>query len=223
MNDLEVFVITNGRSTFDSVIRSLKEQSNPIKVTVVRDMVWVDALNECVKLCESEFFIRVDDDMFLHKFAVDYYRSKIPKLKNKCGIYVCRLWEEWSSKPINGLRMYRTSLARKITFKPSKLGKVDKIYRKTMSKMGYEEFRDKAIVGVHALSSEADQLKYRDLWRDKNSQLSQSEFKKTFDNKIHRVNISIENQYFLLTKMRKINSKHKTKYDKFITERRRHG
>lgn len=217
---VEAFVITNGRETFDYVLRSLKEQSVPINITVIKDMKWEDALNQCVKLCKSDYFIRIDDDMFLHRLCFQYYSKKITGLSKKCGVYTCRLWEEWSQKPIHGLRLYNTNLANKLQFRTSKLGKVDKLYRQRMEDIGFFEARDKSIVGVHALAGQIDQRKYRDLWRDKNCKLSPLEFSRTFDNKIHKVNLSLDDQYFMLSRMRKINSRYKTPYAQYIRESR---
>jgi len=75
--DLEIFVITNGRETFKHVMASLKVQSASRKITVIRDMAWIDALNECAKLCKSKYFIRIDDDMVLHEYAVAYYLHRM--------------------------------------------------------------------------------------------------------------------------------------------------
>lgn len=212
MDDLEIFVITNGRKTFEFVMKSLNEQSQQRRITVIRDMKWVDALNQCSKLCKSEYFLRVDDDMALHPYAVAYYISRIPRLrKQKTGVYVCKLWEDWSNKPAGGLRLYRHDITTKIKFRPSKLGKVDKVFRDDLQKHGWRQVKDQSVVGLHLLGSEEDQQKYRKLWRDKNAHISRKEFRHTFDNLIHPVRKSLSRQYAVLKKIRRLNKKYGTK------------
>jgi len=141
--DLELFVITNGRKTFDYVMRSIEEQSVHRKVTVIRDMLWVDALNECANKCQSSYYLRVDDDMVLHKCCVAYYLTRIRVAERKNGgVVVCRLWEDWSKKPVHGLRMYSRKAAKKLTFEASRLGKVDKVFHQRLGKIGKRQIRD---------------------------------------------------------------------------------
>lgn len=219
---VEAFLITNERKTLEYVLKSIESQSMSINLTIVRNMKWVDALNECVKLCKSKYFIRIDDDMFLHKYAFAFYLAKAKRLldRKKVGVYVCRLWEEWSKKPVNGLRMYSLDVAQKISFIPSKLGKVDKVFRNSLLKIGMVEEKNPSMVGIHALNDREDQVRYRNLWRDNNSRLSHERFEKTFDNIIHNENISLDRQYFLLNRIRKINSSYNTEYVKFIQKQR---
>ncbi len=219
--DLEIFVITNGRNTFKYVMKSLKKQSIERKITVIENMKWVDALNKCIDLCESKFFLRVDDDMILHEYCVEYYLSKMPRMDRKAGgVYVCRLWEDWSNKPVHGLRMYSHKAARRLGFVPSKLGKVDKVFHKKLGSIKKRQIRDTSIVGVHALGSTEDQKMYRDLWRDKNVKISKQEFKTTFDNKIHPVGKNVKQQYALLKNMRRINKRYGTPYLEYISKKR---
>lgn len=208
--DLEIFVITNGRKTFPYCMTSLEEQSAKCKITIIQDKKWVDALNECSKKCKSQYFLRVDDDMVLHKFAVAWYASRIKKLsQHRVGVYVCRLWEEWSKKPVNGLRMYASKITSKVHFRASKLGKVDKTFRDDMRLHGWRQAKDGSVVGIHVLADKEDQEKYRALWRQ-NARLTPSEFAKTFDNKIHDYYKDIPHQCVLLKNIRKLNKKYGT-------------
>ncbi len=222
MTDLEIFVITNGRGTFDYVMAALEAQTEKRRITVIRDMKWVDALNQCVKLCESNYFLRVDDDMVLHPYAVAYFLTKMQKIrKRKGGVYVCRLWEDWSKKPVNGIRMYSRKVAKRLGFKASKLGKVDKVFQAKLIKSGRRQLKDGGIVGIHILGSIEDQKKYRKLWRNKNAKITKEQFSRTFDNLIHPVHKSIPKQVALLSKLRKINKKYRCKgFLRFIYKQR---
>lgn len=224
-NDLETFVITNGRSTFNYVIRSLESQSVKRKITVIRDMKWVDALNKCVELCQCNYFLRVDDDMALHRYAVEYYISRMRKMiRAGGGVYVCRLWEDWSSKPVNGLRMYSHEVSRRIGFQASELGKVDKVFRSKMLKIKKIQVKDKSVVGLHMLAHTSDQEKYRNLWRDCNAVISRTAFSKTFDNQIHKFSKSYKKQYAMLKMIRRLNKEHgSVRYLRFIAQKREEG
>jgi len=223
MDDLEIFVITNGRKTFEFVLKSLEDQTVKRRISVISDMKWVDALNNCVDRCKSEFFLRIDDDMALHKSAVSYFCSRIPKIrKRRYGVYACKLWEDWSNKPAGGIRMYHTKMSSKIRFRPSKLGKVDKVFRGDLERHGWKQKKDPSIVGLHMLGSREDQIKYRNLWRDSNSKLSRKEFKGTFDNIIHPEYKNLPQQYSALKKIRRLNKKFDNqKYLKFMLGERR--
>jgi len=225
-DDLEIFVITNGRKTLEYVMRHLEVQTIKRKVTIIRDMKWVDALNRCVELCKSHYFLRVDDDMVLHPYTVAYYVSKIPKVtRKKGGVFYCRLWEDWSNKPVGGLRMYLRRAAAKVKFRASKLGKVDKMFPAQIEKYGWKRIKNRSIVGIHVLASEKDQIKYRNLWRDKNATVSKAKFTRTFDNKIHPVRKNISKQCHMLRKIPKLNRKYKGQFVNFIVQQQKleHG
>ena len=65
-DDLQIFVVTNERSTFPFVLKGLDEQTiNDLDVHVIKNMKWVDALNAIVDQCTTGYFIRCDDDFFL--------------------------------------------------------------------------------------------------------------------------------------------------------------
>ncbi|KKN09479.1 hypothetical protein LCGC14_1046200 [marine sediment metagenome] len=221
MEDLEIFVITNGRKTFEFTMKSLENQTQKRKITVIRDMKWVNALNKCIDLCESEFFLRIDDDMAIHQFAIAYYINRTIRVrKSKTGVYVCKLWEDWSNKPAGGLRMYRHDITSKIRFRPSKLGKVDKVFRDDLQRRRWKQTKDKSILGLHMLGSIEDQQKYRKLWRDKNASISRKAFGDTFDNKIHPVDQSLTKQFRVLKKIRRLNKKYDTKFLRFMLSQR---
>lgn len=208
-------MITNGRGTFPYTLKALESQSVPIKVTVISDMVWVDALRKCVELSESSFYLRVDDDMFLHKHAVAYYLYMLRKTR-RVGVYECKFWEDWSGKPAGSLKAYKTKVVKQLGFHPSKLGKVDKTFSKSLEKTKYQRVKDPSMIGLHALGSVEDQKRYRSLWRDKNATISRDEFAKTFDNIIHPNFTDLENQYSKLSKIPRINKKYNTRYYKFL-------
>ena len=212
MNLLEIFVITNERSTLEWTLKSIEYQTLTVPVTVIRNMKWLDALNECLATSNSKFYLRVDDDMFLHPKAIEYYNYCLRKPIKSLGIYECKLWEDWSHKPAGSLKAYKTKVTRKIGFKANHLGKVDKVFSKEIVKYNYRRIRDKSMIGLHACSTIEDQKKYRNLWKKRNTKISSSDFEKTFDNIIHTPHKPVADQYKDIKKLKKINRKYATRF-----------
>ena len=207
---VEAFIITNGRSTFEYALKSLENQTPKLKVTVLRDMKWVDALNECLSICSSDFYIRVDDDMFLHPSCVEYMLKKAKKRKT-LGVYICRLWEDWSRRPGGYVKLYKTRVARKIRFRVNRLGKVDKPFFKDLRRTNYKGIKDKSLVGLHACGNREDEAHYRKLWLTQNATTHYDE-PKELDRARKRYKKTIAQQYDLLKILKKKNKKYKTKF-----------
>ena len=163
----EIFIITNRRSTLKNCISSVVQQTCQVPVTIIQNMGWSEALAECLDRCHRQFFVRIDDDFILHPRALEYMWSKIRQLanKNNLGLFCCYLWEDWTSKPVRGIKLYRTESVKKIGgFKPDKYGKIDKNTNAALSSANFDVIIDKSVVGVHACSSLRDQKRYEKLW-----------------------------------------------------------
>ena len=216
MNLLEMFIITNGRSTFDLVLKSAREQTVDISVTVIRNMKWIDALNQCLSESKSRFYFRVDDDVFLHPMAVEYYQYCLQNGKKTWGVYECKLWEDWTHKPAGSLKAYNTEIAREIGFHPNRFGKVDKVFSADLPKHGCKRVKDNSMVGLHSCATVDDQKRYRKLWRDNNASVDKNIFSKTFDNIIHIPHKTVQEQYNDIGKLKVINRKYKTNFFKLL-------
>jgi len=164
---LEAFIITNRRSTLKNCVGSVLSQTVQIPVTIIQNMGWSEALSECLDRCKRDFFVRIDDDFILHPRALEYMWSFVRQLENtkKLGLFCCYLWEDWTSKPVRGIKMYRTASVKHVGgFIPDAFGKIDKNTNSALSRAGYDIRIDKSIVGVHACSSLRDQKRYEKLW-----------------------------------------------------------
>jgi hypothetical protein len=166
----DIFIITNGRSTFKYALESAEKQKSDVRIVVIENMKWVDALNRCLELCQSEFYLRQDDDMFIHPLCVKYLLYKARKTIN-IGAYICKLWEDWSGRPGGYIKLYNTAATRKVGFKANKLGKVDKPFFKKMSKTKYRAIKDDSLVGLHACGTIEDEENYRKLWLNQNAKV----------------------------------------------------
>ena len=214
----EVFVITNGRSTLDYCLESLSKQTVTAKITVLRDRKWVDALNECLDLCESDFYARIDDDMLFHNMLFAYYEKVIGLMSKNIGAYSCKLWEDWTNRPGGFVKLYRTKVARKLGFRVNKLGKSDKPFFKDLSRTKYKHIKDSSLVGLHGCGSWEEQLHYREIWLKDNAKICYDEPKELWDAQ-KAYGKTPEEQYKLLKNLMVKNRKAKTKFYYFCKKR----
>lgn len=213
---LEAFVITNGKSTLQFVIKSLEAQTVPIKYTIVRDMKWVDALNHCLQKCESKHYIRIDDDMFLHKNYVKYILSRSSLQDNAVAAYSCRLFEDWTHKIAGTIKVYNADNVRKIGgFKVNKMGKVDKCFQACVNKNKMQFVKDLSVVGIHACGTWDEQKAYMELWMKKNGSVFYEEPKEYLRSQ-QKYAKSLEQQYLLLNNLHKMNRRMQSKYYYFL-------
>ena len=213
---IEAFIITNGRSTFKYALKSLENQDVDIKITILENLIWVNALNKCLELCKSPFYLRVDDDMFLHPSCIRYMLLQAKKAK-KLGVYACSLWEDWSHRPGGYIKLYKTKVAKKITFRANKLGKVDKPFFKDLSKTKYKLIKDKSLVGLHACGTLDDEDQYRQLWLKQNAKVHYNE-PSNLDIARKKYKKTIIQQYELMKRLVGKNKKYKTKFYGFISK-----
>jgi hypothetical protein len=208
-DQIEAFVVTNGRKTLDHVLRLLEAQTLPIRVTVIRDKKWIDALNEINERATCPFYLRVDDDMILHSSAAEYMIRHASKTSEKVAFYMCHLYEPSTNTVVRGIKTYRTEAAKDIGYEVDRFGKIDKIFLKKCGKKGYKIKIDDSIVGVHATSDLEDEKRYQQLWADNS--------RKGFNRDIVRTSFSIEEQAKMCGKfIGKMNIKNGTRFGGFI-------
>ena len=173
-----VFSITNGRSTFDYSIRSLAGswELNE-RIVLLRDMHWLDAVNACVERCDTPYFFRVDDDFILHPKAAAYMKMRVLEYPepNKLGIYYCHLWEDWTSRVRESIKVYSVAALRAIGgFKTDNMGKVDRTTNRLLEKAGFRVVGDPSVVALHACGDWQEQVRYEILW----SKMADTPYKK---------------------------------------------
>ena len=208
-DQIEAFVVTNGRKTLEHVLRLLNAQTLPVRVTVIQDKKWIEALNEINERAVCPFYLRVDDDMILHSSAVEYMIRHAAKTSEKVAFYMCHLYEPSTNNVVRGIKAYRTDAARTIGYEVDRFGKIDKIFLKKCTNRGYKIKIDDSIVGVHATSDLEDEKKYQQLWAENS--------RKGFNRDIVRTSFSVEEQAKMSGKfIRKMNVKNGTRFGGFL-------
>ena len=214
---LEVFIITNGRSTFPYVHDSIKEQKNvKFQTTIHRDMTWIEANRRILEVCKSPFFVRVDDDMILNKYAIHFMWHAIQGQSSRIVLRGFRLWEPYSEKVIKGVKVYQLQKAQELGFQVSHIGKIDKIFQAKARKKRYKVKYGEDVVGIHCCSNFDEHLRYA-LMRgeDKGSRFG---VEKAWMRKvIKNCPYSLHHQARLAGKfLRRWNRKHHTNFAKFM-------
>jgi hypothetical protein len=214
---IEVFIITNGRSTFKHCKNSVENQVGvKFNTTIIKDFGWQEAHERILSECDSRFALRVDDDMLLHPYAINFMYQCVKDQSDKIALRGWRLWEPWSDKVCKGIKVYNLAAAQKIGFKLDKRGKIDKPFTKNAERMGYKVKYSQDVVAIHSCGDFDEHLRYWEM-RGEASIKSFKGKKKWAENLISNFSMSLEDQYKLTGKfMKKLNKKKRTDFGYFI-------
>lgn len=214
---IDVFVITNGRSTFNYCIKSIHSQKDvEFEFWVIENMSWLDAHLDLLSKCKSKFALRVDDDMLLHPYALKFMWQCIENQSDKIALRGWRLWEPWSNKVCKGIKVYNVAAAKKIGFKLDKLGKIDKPFTINAERKGCSTKYSQDVVAIHSCGTYEEHLKYWEMRGESSG--SQFKIKKKWAKKlIKNFDMSLQEQYKLIGKfLKKLNNNKNTEFSKFI-------
>jgi len=228
INDLQVFIITNERSTFPYARRCLAEQSVKADTFEIKNMVWVDALNKMVDMCTTRYLIRCDDDFMLHRNAIEFMlKSFLKKEKEDPNIIMglFKLWEDWAHRIIGGIKIYRVDYVRELGgFKCNYRGKVDGMFTKAVDKSPYVFTGDKySVVALHTAAPFKEQMRYAKIWSDIGDKpyTKWKPGKKT-TKQMQRYKKTVEQQYEMTkTFLEDLNKEQDSKFYKFIKKRKK--
>lgn len=216
---IDVFVITNGRSTFEYCKKSIESQQgvffNPI---YIEHKGWQEAHKILLKKCKSKYALRVDDDMLLHPLALKFMHKCVKNQNNNIALRGWRLWEPWSNKVCKGIKVYNVEIAKKVGFQLDYLGKIDKPFMRNAEKDGYKIKYSKDVVAIHSCGNFEEHFKY---WRMRGESKGKDfPKKKAWAKKlIENYHYSLNDQYELNKKfVPNLNVKRGTKFGDFLNE-----
>lgn len=217
VKNLEVFIITNGRSTFEYCKKSIEAQHNNNFMThIIKNKKWLEAHKEILSSCKAQYALRVDDDMFLHPLAISFILQCLLKLQSNIALRGWRLWEPWSNKICKGIKVYHLKNTKKIGFTLDHLGKIDKPFSENAKKNGYSIEYSRDIIGIHACGNFEEHLRYWEMRGE--SRGSQFMKKAKWAQKlIDNFSMSLEEQYKLSQNfLERLNIEKKTQFGYFI-------
>ncbi len=219
--EFTIFSFTNGRSTYEYSARSLADSwDRQAEIVVLRDMHFPDAVRECLERCDTPYFFKVDDDFILHPKAVAYMRKRVSEYPNpdELGIYYCHLWEDWTSRVRQSVKVYRAEALRHIGgFKADYLGMVDKATKAALERAGFKVVKDQSVVALHACGSWEEQLEYERLW----SSMADRPYRKSTHNAMKEYcgTKSLDQQYAMrLEWLEDVNRQLNTPFHTFLLE-----
>jgi len=210
---IDIFNITNGRSTHKYSYKSLLGCNNIENITVIKNLKLDEALNYCLKKCKSKYFLKVDDDFIFHPKSFDYIKYCIENnIDDNLGIYHWKLWEDFSKKVVECVKVYSYESMKKIGgFQFDLSGKTDMATQKKLIKHNFSIIADDSIIAIHAMGSINEQKKYLNLWK-KNAKNS-AKYKKRRYSDMLKYNKSVKYQYELRTDfLTYLNKKKDTKF-----------
>lgn len=212
-----VFSITNGRSTFEYSLRSLKKAYTG-EITVLRDRRWLDALNACIEQCTTPYFFRMDDDFIVHPAALAYMQKQVLAYPqpDKLGIYYCHLWEDWTHRVRESIKVYSVAALRAIGgFHADDKGKVDRVTNRLLEQAGFHVVGDPSAVALHACGDWQEQLNYESLW----SAMAAAPYQKPTHTAMKQYcgSKTLDQQYAMRKDfLQQLNAHLKTPFDRFI-------
>lgn len=185
---LTVFSFTNGRSTHKYSVDSLCG----VDYVLLKDQEYKTALETCVNTCQTAFFLRLDDDMFLHPKALDYMIKVITQLKN-VGMFIWYLWEDYTQTIRQAIKVYRTEAMKRIggfKFLPS--GKTDMATLCALRNARWKIHEDNSILAIHARGTVEETIRYYNLWSKKSETYKKQGYEESL-----QYTKSVEYQYSL--------------------------
>ncbi|NOS78022.1 MAG: glycosyltransferase [Nitrospira sp.] len=122
-----VFVLTVDDPAFQSCMDALdKQEGHPCKVDIIRNVSpFSAAAQEMMTRCTTPYFIQVDEDMVLHPDAVSRMERQIAQAPSEVGMICFHLYDEDRECPIQGVKIYRTELLRRVSFQDLKASEMN--------------------------------------------------------------------------------------------------
>jgi len=214
---LDIFLITNGRSTFQYALQSLLDQQDIIcNPQIIKDLPWLEANLTIVSRCKSKYFLRVDDDMLLHPKTISFMLKCIKDQDSNIALRGWRLWEPYSLKVCKGIKIYNHKLVQMIGFRINELGKIDKPFTEDATKQGFKQVYTDDVVAIHSCSTFEEHLDYA-VKRGEDKGKDFKKEKRWMRNQIGNFNLSLEQQYVLRTDfLETLNTKKKTDFSRYL-------
>jgi len=214
---LTVYIFTNGRSTLEYCQESIKRANDKWPVVILENMSMLDAFDYIIQNCKTPYFTKIDDDFLLHPAALYYMTHCVSRYAKpeKIGIFYSRLWEDFSTRAVDCVKIYNLEAMRTIggpRVDPA-TGRIDDATNRTLVASGYTNLKDLSLVGIHACSTLEEHDQYQSLW-DKQAT---SPWVKPTRKFIEKYTQSLEYQYLLTTEfLDNLNQEDDTPFYRYI-------
>lgn len=121
------FVLTVDDPAFPSCKAALDaQQGTRFKLEIIRNVSPFNAAAQTmIDRCMTPYFIQVDEDMILEPDAVATMESAMVAAPDDVGMICFHLFDDDRGMPIQGIKIYRTTLMKSLSFKDVKASEMD--------------------------------------------------------------------------------------------------
>ncbi|RJQ51596.1 MAG: glycosyltransferase [Nitrospiraceae bacterium] len=122
-----VFVITIGDPSFPYCKKAIAEQTyKSFKPDFIENFRPVSAADqEMINRCDTEYFIKVDEDMILYPDAVEKMERIMESAPDDIGMICFHLYDEDREQNIQGIKIFRTELAKNLMMRDLRASDMD--------------------------------------------------------------------------------------------------
>lgn len=113
-----VFLLTVGDPAFQACKDSIERQTGAtFTVETIQNVCPFNAAaQEMITRCTTPYFIQVDEDMMLHPDAVGRMEQQMAQASSEVGMICFHLYDEDRDCSIQGVKIYRTELMKRVSF-----------------------------------------------------------------------------------------------------------
>ncbi len=125
--NVTVFILTVGDLVFDDCKKAIDAQnSTSFQVELIEHVhPFNAAAQEMIRRCRTPYFIQVDEDMILHPDAVGRMEQAMTQAPAEVGMICFHLYDEDRECPIQGIKIYRTELMKRLSFRDVKASEMN--------------------------------------------------------------------------------------------------
>ncbi|OQW35778.1 MAG: hypothetical protein A4E19_16140 [Nitrospira sp. SG-bin1] len=153
-----VFVLTVDDPVFPACKAALDaQQGTTFKVEMIRNVSpFSAAAQRMIADCRTEYFIQVDEDMILQPDAVASMEGVMTAAPDNVGMICFHLFDDDRGLPIQGVKIYRTSLMKTLVFHDVKASEMDLLEQ--MGRRGIHWILHPDVKGRHGTSYTVDSI-----------------------------------------------------------------
>lgn len=160
------FVLTIGDPAFELCMKALKSQSiKDFRIDVIENVSPVSAADQrMIDSCETDYFVKVDEDMILEPRAIERMQQVIDAAEDRVAMVNFSLYDVDLEKEIHGIKIFRKSAMDGIKMKNTRASDIDMIKQLKNKGMVAVDFPE--VIGRHGViySEETIYRRYKSMY-----------------------------------------------------------
>lgn len=127
---LTVFLVSVGSPSRWHALEALKKQNCTFRLQLVENMYPMShAFQYMLDQCTTPYYVQVDEDMVLYPNAIRKMYLEMSQSNPDVMMIVFPLWDSHLARPIIGVKIFRTEIARKFPFRNVRACEIDQLER----------------------------------------------------------------------------------------------